>query len=132
MVRTFGINACTPIKLIFKLSSAGGDPIATTASPSSFCGPTSINLPFKNEPPPFVAVNTSFRCGSLITPTTTSPLYATAIDGIFNGIPCTKFVVPSIGSTIHNQSPLLVFNLSSIAAALASFPGGTSSSPKKA
>ena len=43
-----------------------------------------------------------------------------------------KLTVPSIGSTIQRYESLLLFiNFSSIAAALALAPAGTSSSPKK-
>mmetsp|Transcript_26229 Transcript_26229/g.57460 ORF Transcript_26229/g.57460 Transcript_26229/m.57460 type:complete len:224 (+) Transcript_26229:842-1513(+) len=51
---------------------------------------------------------------------------------MLRGIPWTKLVVPSMGSTIQSQSLLLLLlSLSSMAAALASAPGSTSSSPKK-
>ena len=33
----------------------------------------------------------------------THPLYATPIEIADNGMPCTKFVVPSMGSTIQSQ-----------------------------
>jgi hypothetical protein len=47
-----------------------------------------------------------------------------------SGIPCTKFVVPSIGSTTQSHFGLFgSFRIASNAAALASGPGGTSSSP---
>lgn len=111
-------------------SSAGGDPMAI-ASPISSCSSTWIHSPLMKEPRPLTAVKSSLRCGSLMTATMTSPRDVAAIEGKQRGIPCTKLVVPSIGSTIHSHDSSVAESLASRADALASFLGGTSSSPKK-
>ena len=61
IVLTFGIKAWIPTKLIFKLSSPGGLPMATIASEIPSCLPTEILSPFISAPYPFIAVNNSSR-----------------------------------------------------------------------
>jgi len=64
-----------------------------------------------------------------MTPTTTSPLYATATNGMQRGMPRTKFDVPSMGCTIQTKPYGLLASFASLAAVLASLPDGASSSP---
>mmetsp|Transcript_5821 Transcript_5821/g.21068 ORF Transcript_5821/g.21068 Transcript_5821/m.21068 type:complete len:238 (+) Transcript_5821:605-1318(+) len=110
-------------------ASVGAYPVTTTASNAVRSSPTFMEAPFNCAPPPSVAVKHSFRNGSNMTATCSSPLYATPIEIADNGIPCTKFVVPSIGSTIQSQ-PGPVFKSSRSASALASLPAATLSSPR--
>ena len=150
IVRTFGIKKGSALNDIPMDSNAGGDPMAIIASPNDTSSlvllQQRMTMPFIVAPRPRIAAYVSSRWGSRMTPTITFPdASATAIDGMHMGMPLTKFVVPSMGSTIHryrwgtapgaldededDEGASRLRNLSSMAAALASFPGGTSSSP---
>mmetsp|Transcript_2740 Transcript_2740/g.10553 ORF Transcript_2740/g.10553 Transcript_2740/m.10553 type:complete len:304 (-) Transcript_2740:41-952(-) len=122
-------SAVIPLSMTSVDASVGAYPVTTTASNAVLSSPTFMGEPFNLAPPPSVAVKHSSRNGSKITAACNSPLYATPIEIADNGMPCTKFVVPSMGSTIQSQfGPCRRTSLS--ASALASLPAATLSSPK--
>mmetsp|Transcript_40956 Transcript_40956/g.96547 ORF Transcript_40956/g.96547 Transcript_40956/m.96547 type:complete len:276 (+) Transcript_40956:357-1184(+) len=127
MVRHLGMSAVTPRRDGLMLARLGGDPAAMTASPMSSSSPTEIAFPFMNAPWPRAAEKTSSRKGSTITPTTSSPRRATPMLTADRGIPETKLVVPSIGSTTQSHSESFT---KSMALPEASAPAATLSSPR--
>ena len=64
-----------------------------------------------NAPLPFSAQNVSCRTGLWTTPMSGLPFLYNAIDTAKSGILRAKFLVPSIGSTIHVYVSFLVFVL---------------------
>ena len=80
---------------------------ATTRS-GSVSRETWIGLPFRNAPPPRVAVNISSSAGAYTAPASISPLYMYAMEIVYSGMARMKLVVPSMGSITHMPSRLSV------------------------
>ena len=74
-----------------------GKPVAQMAS--SVGRSTRIGAPSRNAPPPSLAEYPRPSMGARITPTTGRPSATSATDTPTTGKPCTKFAVPSRGST---------------------------------
>mmetsp|Transcript_13613 Transcript_13613/g.32305 ORF Transcript_13613/g.32305 Transcript_13613/m.32305 type:complete len:238 (+) Transcript_13613:319-1032(+) len=132
-VRALHPTVAMPRSIGCRLAWLGAKPVATTASPSS-SEPTWMGSPLRVAPAPRRAAKTSSRKGSTMTPAhSCHPLasrLATPMLMPTRGRDCTKLVVPSMGSTIHRYSPALSRVVPS-AAALATAPAATDSSPRK-
>mmetsp|Transcript_4734 Transcript_4734/g.18127 ORF Transcript_4734/g.18127 Transcript_4734/m.18127 type:complete len:247 (+) Transcript_4734:321-1061(+) len=115
--------------------------IASTVFPS-LCTPISVPIsafprvrtalheiffPFKNAPRPRTAVNISSDIGLKTTPTVGSPPSHNPTDTQLNGYPCTKFVVPSSGSTYQHLTDVVFDNSFAPLAACVSSPTTSSS-----